>query len=91
MPRRLTFEQALETYLALRGSEDPDALDLFEAAEIGILKHLPRSPIEAAAIVEVVMDNLENGGRGDGLDIRAMKHLRAWLDPRPSVPLRKAA
>ncbi|MBN9318431.1 MAG: hypothetical protein J0I28_01910 [Caulobacterales bacterium] len=59
---------------------DPPTLKGRDRLERIILQHLPASPSEAVCMLDVVIPDLEAGGRSDGLDVKALCSIRAWLD-----------
>jgi len=48
-------------------------------AETSLLNHAPSNAIEAACLLEVVRQNIADAGRSDGLDLRAISAVQAWL------------
>ncbi|MCV0416523.1 MAG: hypothetical protein K5831_16790 [Brevundimonas sp.] len=60
---------------------EADGFDVVDRLERLILDHEPRSAAEAAAMLEMVGENLEAGGRSDGRDVRALKRVIAFLRP----------
>ncbi|MNX79159.1 hypothetical protein D3C86_1107780 [compost metagenome] len=57
-------------------TDDPDIMDRLEAI---VLKHNPKSFDEAATMLDVVAVNVSTGQRCDGLDIRAVEVVAAYL------------
>ncbi len=55
---------------------DEGNLDRLESI---ILRHSPKTPEEAAAMLDVVAANVAGGQRCDGLDIRAINAVASWL------------
>jgi hypothetical protein len=77
MSHAWTYETAASCWSAHR--DDPEGLwDAFESAEAFLLDHAPRTPQEAARMIEVLV---EQGGdrRTDGRDVDALERVRGFL------------
>lgn len=55
--------------------------DAREALEERLLQHTPTSNRQAALLLDLALNNIEIGGRCDGLDIEAVRVVRAYLAP----------
>lgn len=55
--------------------------DAREALEERLLQHSPASNREAALLLDLAISNLDIGGRCDGLDLQALRNVRAYLSP----------
>lgn len=70
------LDRSAQVWRAFGDSENIDVLDRLEAM---ILKHNPKSLPEAATMLDVVAVNVAAGQRCDGLDVRAVKSVAAFL------------
>jgi len=78
----VAFQDAVSAYAAQAATEyDYDVLDRLERL---ILTHRPRSIPETIAMLEVVIPNVEAGGRGDGADVQALQSVLAYLSTLPA-------
>ena len=68
-----------ETVQAYRAVTEDDGFEIIDRLERRILDHRPFSAEEAAAMLEVVGENLEVGGRSDGRDLKALHRVIAFL------------
>lgn len=74
-----TFETASACWQAWRLAEQMAADDdLYDSAEAFILARAPTTPVEADTIFAVLIDNGFDR-RADGLDVRAIENLKAWV------------
>lgn len=48
-------------------------------AETTLLAHRPSSATEAACLLEIIRQNIADSGRSDGMDVRALSAVQAWL------------
>ena len=79
----VAFQDAVSSYAAQAATEyDYDVLDRLERL---ILTHRPRSVPETIAMLEVVIPNVEAGGRGDGADVQALQSILAYLGELPPL------
>lgn len=78
------FDAAVATLRRARKSDDADV----ESLERWVLDRSPADGDEAAAIIDVVIYNLDAGPRTDGRDIRALRRIGHWLTRRPGQRLR---
>lgn len=76
MTAALKLEEAVRAY---RLATEDDGFDLVDRLERLILDHRPMSAEEAAAMLELVGENLEAGGRSDGRDLGALRRVIAFL------------
>lgn len=83
-----TFEQALAFWTRRHGLNNDSIWDEFHDAERMLLSHPPRCNIEAAAIVDVLLQ--QGDARCDGLDQVALTNLGGFLRDAPA-PLRLVA
>lgn len=73
------FNGAVERWRKMSLEEKGDDLTWarFSRLEERIMRHTPKTPLEAASMLEVVLDMID--GRDDGLDTRAVKAVRELL------------
>lgn len=78
------FNSAVERWrkMSLEDKGDDISWARFAALEKRIMRHDPKSPAEAADMLEVVIDMTD--GRDDGLDARVLKTVRRLLLQVPS-------
>lgn len=55
-----------------------------ERLERLILDHSPTSAAEAASMLDVIIPDVEAGGRSDGRDVRALCSIRTYLGSSPT-------
>lgn len=91
MPKTMSYRSAAMRWQAWRRTTaladadpvnepfDSAAGDLAEQAEAVILDHEPTDADELALQMEVIIWNIETGGREDGRDVHALKRLRPLL------------
>lgn len=73
----LTFEEAVVLWRRHRNDVEGDGWLWLACAEKTILAHSPRTPAEAAVIVDVLIE--QGDARPDRLHMRALEHLSAFL------------
>lgn len=82
MPKAWKFGTAIEFLNAWRGKDtvvagvDED----YYAAEEFALSARPHTAQEAAALIEIIRENVEGGARSDGLDLVALDNLLDWTN-----------
>lgn len=54
-------------------------------AETTLLSHTPSSATEAACLLEIIRQNIADSGRSDGMDVRALGAVQAWLASQTSA------
>lgn len=72
------LEEAVRAYRAVT---EADGFEVVDRLERLILDHEPESAGEAAAMLEMVGENLKAGGRSDGRDARALQRVIVFLRP----------
>ena len=88
MPKAWKFGTAIEFLNAWRGKDtvvagvDED----YYAAEEFALSARPHTAQEAAALIEIIRENVEGGARSDGLDLMALDNLLDWTNAQVSEP-----
>lgn len=80
----LSLGAAARTWQRRKEQDDPDVLDRLERL---ILRHDPHSSDEAATMLDVIAVNVSTGQRCDGLDVRAVETVAAWLRSRSEQPI----
>lgn len=87
MPKAWKFGTAIEFLNAWRGKDtvvagvDED----YYAAEEFALSARPHTAQEAAALIEIIRENVEGGARSDGLDLIALDNLLDWTNAQVAV------
>ena len=76
---RASFSQVVDELRSFGAPTDEDAYQAVEKLEQAILDHCPRSPEEAAAMLEVVIPAVSAGGRSDGRDVEALQRIQTLL------------
>lgn len=76
---RANFSQATTKLVSAASSEDGDSLGTVLRLERIILDHTPSCPLEAVAMLDVIIPELTAGGRSDGRDVSALTNIRALL------------
>ena len=73
------FKSAVERWrqMSLEDKGDDITWERFDRLEKRIMRHTPRDSLEAADMLEVVIDMTD--GRDDGLDVKALRSIRSLL------------
>jgi hypothetical protein len=77
---RASFSQAIVQFSNLSVSADDAAYRAVENLERVILDHVPKTPAEAVAMLDVIIPEVSLGGRADGRDVKALQSIRSLLD-----------
>lgn len=76
---RANFSRATINLVSATSSDDDEALGTVLRLERIILDHRPSCPSEAVAMLDVIIPDLQAGGRSDGRDVAAIANIRALL------------
>lgn len=80
------IQEAIETWrsLAFKPDLDDDQAEIMEGCEQVILRSTVIDPQHAAAMCDIVLYNMDSGGRTDRSEIEALAALRFWIARSPT-------
>jgi len=91
MGRQSKFESALETLkkMASDTSGSDEVYEAFSRAEEFILDSFPTTTNEAAAMLEIILENIVAGPRSDGRDAYALRSIISWLNSTSTLNVKE--
>ncbi len=79
MGQAIEFSRAAIALSAAGATQDDAAYRTYERLERIVLDHIPRSAEEAARMLDVIIPDVQAGGRSDGRDVKALRNIRSML------------
>jgi len=73
---RARFQRVVSELTSVASGDDSTAMETLERM---ILDHEPKCLTEAVSMLDVIIPEVETGGRSDGRDVRALHSIRSFL------------